>query len=57
MMLRLSLQNIEVDKKVQPQTESIGSYRCRYCGERHASDDQELWCMMATNSKDRLNNH
>lgn len=42
---------LQQEDKVLPDYEPIGSYKCRHCGERHASDDTELWCGIAQNMK------
>jgi hypothetical protein len=33
-------------------TDFYGSYKCKHCGERHASDDQETWCSIEKNKKE-----
>jgi hypothetical protein len=40
---------MEEDRK---ETANWGSYECPHCGERHASDDTEIWCAINKQRKE-----
>ena len=48
-MLGLSLMYVEEEKDV---SFFYNGYTCKHCGEKHVSDDTELWCLMAKQKVD-----
>ena len=51
-MLGISLiQTVPVNTNI-----SQGSYVCKICGEKHASDSTELWCTINENERNKKNN-
>jgi uncharacterized radical SAM superfamily protein len=52
MMMGMGMQ-IFMDEEDKVETTGFyGSYECKHCGERHASDDQETWCSIKKNKKE-----